>query len=258
MKSALDGARRKLIRAQIHLDAVTDTLVRFADGECAIVPETETDDGLILRVRLPKVPDTLAPTIGDFLFNVRSALDHIVWQLVLSNPPNEPTSRNAFPICTSDENFRTALAGHRLDGVPAQAAIIIKNLQPYIGGQNPLATLNDLHNVDKHRQLSLVTAVSSETTLDWFRGGEVVCRIVLGGHELREGTRLGDMAVSVAGGGTISARLADVKVQGKAALFVAFTDEKAETLEPFRVETVLEEILQFVRDEVFTAFESFF
>jgi hypothetical protein len=52
----------------VHLDAVTDTLVRFADGECAIVPETEADGGLILRVRLPKVPDILAPTIGDFLF----------------------------------------------------------------------------------------------------------------------------------------------------------------------------------------------
>lgn len=258
VKPALHGARQKIIRAQVHLDAITDTLARFAIGNCRIVPETESDGFLILRVRLPKVPDTLEPTIGDFLFNVRSALDYIVWQLVLANPPNKPTSRNAFPICSSDENFTKALAQHRLDGLPSRAVELIRTLQPYASGQNdPLTKLSELHKVDKHRQLSLVTAVSSETTLNWFRGGQVVCRTVLGGHELREGTRLGDMAVSVAGG-TISARLADVKVQGKASLFVAFSDEKADTLEPFRVETVLEEILEFVRDEVFAAFEAFF
>jgi hypothetical protein len=255
VKPTLEGARRKLIRAQVHLDAATNTLARFATGECKIVPEREGGD-LILRVRLPKVPDTLAPVIGDFLFNVRSALDHIVWQLVLVNPPNEPTGRNAFPICTCDENFSKAIAGHRLDGVSPQAVTLIKNLQPY-AERNPLAKLDHLHNVDKHRQLSLITAVASDTTLDWIRGDDVVCQTFLGGHELRDGSIYGDMVVNVSGG-HLSARLADMKVQGKAAIFVAFNDEAAEDLEPLRVETVLEEIMEFVRDEAFTAFEPFF
>jgi hypothetical protein len=49
-----------------------------------------------------------------------------------------------------------------------------------------------------------------------------------------------------------------MKVQGQAAIFVAFGNSAAEDLEPFRVETVLQKILTLVRDTVVPAFEPFF
>jgi len=50
----------------------------------------------------------------------------------------------------------------------------------------------------------------------------------------------------------------NMKVQGKASIFVAFGDSTAEELEPLRVETVLHEILQLARDRIVPAFEPFF
>ena len=56
----------------------------------------------------------------------------------------------------------------------------------------------------------------------------------------------------------ITARLENMKVKGKASIFVAFNDPTAKSLEPLRVETVLENMFEFVRDEAFAAFEPFF
>ena len=52
-------------------------------------------------------------------------------------------------------------------------------------------------------------------------------------------------------------RLENMKVKGKASIFVAFNDPTAKSLEPLRVETVLENMFEFVRDEAFAAFEPF-
>lgn len=49
-----------------------------------------------------------------------------------------------------------------------------------------------------------------------------------------------------------------MKVQGKAAIFIAFDNATAESLEPHRVDAVLQSIFKFVRYTVFEAFEPFF
>ena len=55
----------------------------------------------------------------------------------------------------------------------------------------------------------------------------------------------------------IRERLKGVEAQGHATIFVAFQDSTAEQLEPLRVDRVLEEILEFIEDRVFPAFERF-
>ena len=50
----------------------------------------------------------------------------------------------------------------------------------------------------------------------------------------------------------------NMKLKGKASIFVAFGDTAAEELEPLRIETVLQEILEFIRDRIVPAFEPFF
>lgn len=260
-KPPLWSARFKLVRAEEHLDSVVKTLRAFAYGDCQLVPEKDTErHAIFLRVCLPKPPDSLASVIGDFLFNVRSALDHIVYRLVLMNEPERASNRNAFPICSSADNFAEALKGKRLDGVPEKAVTLIESLQPYEGRENPLRTLDDLHNVDKHKSLHLTTAVASAVALEWLDEQDPVLATFLGDDELRDGARFGGVGLSLDDplASRFVSRLEEVKVQGKAAIFVAFDNATAESLESHRVDAVLQSIFQFVRYTVFEAFEPFF
>jgi hypothetical protein len=92
----------------------------------------------------------------------------------------------------------------------------------------------------------------------------------LGGEELRHGAILGgigmplnnpDLLEFLRNGETLAhfrERFLNMKVEGEASMFVAFGDTTAEELEPLRVETVLQEIIEFIRDTAVPAFEPFF
>lgn len=277
---ALAGARLKLVRAEKHFQDITEILKRLEHGECEIIPEEQSDGLGVLRVRLsPKPPDDLPVIVGDCLFNLRSALDHLVWQLVIVNK-GTPTDRHFFPICSSSKAFSEAVAKHhRLDDAPAKAVTLIESLQPYYTGEtHPLALLSKLHNVDKHRNLNLVTAVASDTELNWGRptsddSVDIAVATALWNDELRDGAIMPlGLKLDHPDYPGIRARFHQMKVQGYAAMFVSFADrmldpglvaiEDRHDLEPalehLRVDWVLKEILEFVRDTVLPTFEPFF
>ena len=76
----VDGINLKLIRAQKHLDEVMGILSQLKVGQCLIRPERNENLGLLIqRIDIqPKTPPELSVVIGDFLFCIRSALDHLV------------------------------------------------------------------------------------------------------------------------------------------------------------------------------------
>lgn len=249
----------KLVRAQKHLDEALGLISQFTEGECTIALEKDEQRQLyVQRVRLtPKGSPEISAIAGDFFSNVRSALDYIVTQLVLANPPNVPGKANAFPIADTSAEF-TNLASKRLKGVAPRAAALIESLQPYQRRNNPLGILNRLVNIDKHRTLNVITCVADETEVVSLSGDY---RLYLGGEELRDGTVFGGVGMPVALASEIpgfEARLPTMKMYGKCSLFVAFDDPLAEELENFRVDSVLESILEFMRDTVVPAFEPFF
>ena len=260
MSSELASFRRKLMRADEHRQAVADMLTRCAYGECAIIPEEDAEHKFaVMRIRLPKPPDDLSLIVGDFLFNARASLDYLVYRLVEGNQPNAPSNRNMFPICSSPEAFAAQIRGHRLDGVPVKAKASIERLQPYTGSENPLRRMADLHELDKHRTLNLVTAVASDTHIDWNRGSETVVSTFIGGEELRDGAVFGDIGIPLDSPEfpELRKRLRSMEARGHAAIFVAFEDSTAEELEPLRVDHVLEEMFGFIQDTVFPALEQF-
>jgi hypothetical protein len=128
------------------------------------------------RLQMPPLNDpTLALLVGDVLFNVRSALDHLAVALVppVSRTPHVVRSTQ-FPIFTCDIDERDAITGehlHRRDkgrwdkmtrGMTPAALPTLKWLQPYQFGyqgvdplNSSLAILSALQNADKHRQLTV-------------------------------------------------------------------------------------------------------
>ncbi|MFL6443492.1 MAG: hypothetical protein ACJ713_06760 [Candidatus Sulfotelmatobacter sp.] len=187
----------------------------------------------------------------------------------MANPPNTPSGKTAFPICSSPENFKKAKKRHRLDGVSASATTLIESLQPYHGRDQTLLTLSALHERDKHQTLNLVTAVASDTFIDWTSGDTSLLKMFIGGEEIRDGAIFGDVGIPLddpallefLGNESLASfrqRYMKMKAQGQAAIFVAFGSSATEDLERFRVETVLQKILKLVRDNVVPTFEPFF
>lgn len=256
----LPSFRRKIIRADEHLKTVLEVLAACAEGECLMVPEQDLDKNIgFLRVRLSKTPDCLSPMIGDFLFNARAALDHLIWQLVERTPERRHADQNMFPICSSRNAFDGQVKRRRLDGLPEKAATLVESLQPYHGGNNPLRRLADLHELDKHRMLSLTTAVAKDTQVVWSSDSEAFFHMFIGGEELRDGAVFGDFGFTLGHPDypAIAARFGNVKVQGQAAIFIAFQESGVEELEPFRVDRTLCGISEFIRETVFPRFEPF-
>jgi len=124
---------------------------------------------------------------GDTVHNLRSALDHLVWQLVLSEGRKRPGSRNFFPIYTDFDDFIREVRSRKkksrpgpLEGInpKGDAWTFIEDLQPYKRrelGMDPrahqLAVLNRLSNTDKHRTLHVYMAFagreSVESMVEW-------------------------------------------------------------------------------------------
>jgi len=160
----LDGARLKFSRAVEHLNALNEAVKGFNDtNPCTIVPELNEQTGeCVLRVKILKTP-TLewAVVIGDIAHELRSLLDHMVWQLALSQV-TLPYGKTEFPIFTGSALYnRDGL--RKIPNLSASQKAFIEGLQPYHAGQDaythPLWLLHELNNTDKHRLLPITNLV---------------------------------------------------------------------------------------------------
>ncbi len=118
------------------------------------------------REKIP-VPARIPLIVGDFLQNVRSALDYLIWELVIANG-NTPGQHNAFPIDLTLAAYQSSLTKRRrLEGIDNRAAAIIDVMQPYHCKNDaekenaPLVILDRLTNINKHRRVLLATIGST-------------------------------------------------------------------------------------------------
>lgn len=115
--------------------------------------------------KVEPLPPRWGLLLGDALHNVRCALDHMAWHLVVigGSPPRkiEDQRRVGFPIYDTASGFAKGIRT-RIPGVsPAQQAIIERHQPHHRGkgaGKHPLALLQDLNNTDKHRELRTLVA----------------------------------------------------------------------------------------------------
>jgi hypothetical protein len=159
-------------------------------GHMVHSPESTPENPVYVYASTEPVPARLGLIAGDFLQNLRSVLDYLVWQLILADGKVPHETNTAFPICKSDSSFKKA-KNRCLVGVPDEAIKLIEGLQPYAErqtGQSPqvIHILDELTNQNKHRQV-LFTALASiykpdlpvpfphiELEVTRYRGGQLV------------------------------------------------------------------------------------
>ena len=137
------------------------------DVQHSIVREVDRDENKqtwVFRGVTPEPPIAWSITVGEILYNLRSALDHLVWQLVLANGQC-PRRSNRFPITEDHEKWELQKVG-ALKGVCQEHQAKIGYLQPFTGGiglsfdVSMLKSLDDLSNIEKHRHLILSVIAS--------------------------------------------------------------------------------------------------
>jgi len=168
----LAGTWLKVERATQHLIELRREIARIESGPYELVEVRDATTGD--RTWILQADDAAqhllglsmyGVIVGDFVHNLRSALDHAVWKL--AKPPI--TGRTGFPVCLHERGVQRSFHGAKDKGIRAIGPYLLKNVpepafdfiervQPYNRFQERAALwqLNELWNEDKHRSLVLV------------------------------------------------------------------------------------------------------
>jgi hypothetical protein len=174
---ALFGCQLKLDRAYEQVEALNGLIGGFLRRKpYEPVGKFDREAGeyfVLIRVR-DDPPIQWSVLIGEVVHNLRSALDHLAWQLVKANG-DTPNRDTGFPIFTQDPfadgtDERTLRRWERMTkGMHADDIAGIKGFQPYKRGNkvNSLFILNSLSNWDKHREMHFAQNILRYSKIDF-------------------------------------------------------------------------------------------
>jgi hypothetical protein len=166
MTHPLDGAFERVNRAGEHIDDLMQQIKELTcTSEQAVLDGLDLGnvkiklDTLILPLPLNTQPFFPVPLrysilVGETLYNLRAALDYLVYELA-RHDAGTAQERTQFPITMTPEKF----AGEqrdRLKSLSVEHVAMIEKLQPYPDRKECewLADLQKLSNPDKHKTLT--------------------------------------------------------------------------------------------------------
>jgi hypothetical protein len=206
MTSRWAGIDAKLGRAQHHYDELAAMYTaRFEPGPTQFDIELDgSPSKCLIRVsNLPTIDESWRLVLGDVLTNLRASLDHLAWQLVLAFAPDPPTRDTKFPIHKS----RFSEKGNERQPLNLTPAVsnqdvldrLVRN-QPYQhrwlppgsqdqdGEWSALWQLNELCNLDKHRELVVMLPLFDANRMHWgLPEGVTVLPMTVNQRPLHEG-----------------------------------------------------------------------
>jgi hypothetical protein len=163
-----EGPRLKIERADEHIDNLDCAILRFRrKNPYTVIREDEPDSGdAIYRARVTATPPVYWATFaGDAAHNLRSALDLLIWQLVLANS-GTPGKHTMFPIAENASDYKPG-GGRYVSGICDDAKEVLDALKPYKGGNDALWRLHRLDANDKHQLLAVIAAAYESFVVDF-------------------------------------------------------------------------------------------
>ena len=172
----LEGVNAKVQRAQDQIERLARDIEASCEDQRALFSEElrpDVGDKIwIFRGETPIVPIEYSIRLGEIVYNLRSALDQLVWQLVHANY-KAPSHRNEFPIFDDESRFNNVVKT-KLAGVSQQSLAIIKEMQPFRKDDkwSALKTVHSLCNIDKHRSVILPLYMLDRCSVTYRGGGD--------------------------------------------------------------------------------------
>jgi hypothetical protein len=173
MLNGIESAKLKVKRASEHIEAIQECAWKYTSSQSDLI--VEEPDGTKKLHFISQPPPNIAVWCGEVVYQLRSALDHLVFDLVKLNPSKIKLSKSwhrncQFPLLTKVPEkkgsppirYTTPLPYNffekDLPGITTSAFAVIEALQPYYGGNGPtqLGWLAELSNIDKHRHLNII------------------------------------------------------------------------------------------------------
>jgi hypothetical protein len=229
----------KLERAENHLVDLEVEITQYCDRHPYAIRTTTVNGRTIYRLHFTSQIDRRVFLIAsDFLYNIRSALDHLACSLV----PKSERSHVAFPIFwegvweppSPGENKERLDARERWNTytrfMDPGAVAILKKLQPRVGSRDTdpdmhyLSILNRLSNADRHRDLAFYSVALKEVT-----------RIFgVPPHQTRLGLPDGDRNKLLPDGATIEVPEGEMhlEVVGRPVVVIRVTQPKGDVIVP--------------------------
>ena len=129
-------------------------------------PNSEWTAGFTRAVRKTPIENSLALELGEFFYQLRAALDSLIYQTAVYVEKDPPTDmeRLYFPICARQKTFNDSPI-HSAP-FPIEITNWLKTLQPYMASQTTdsdtleiirlLTLINQCAKVDRHRHLHIM------------------------------------------------------------------------------------------------------
>jgi hypothetical protein len=161
----------KLDRASAHVGDLRCRLDEYKHsvGDALSYFSTAADGGIeYFRGNVPAPPTAISLVLGDFLQAARAALDHAIFSISIAVKPDY-VRQPAFPIVLNEARYDAASAAP-LKYIPDEISRVVRRFQPFAaaaGRNDPLAQLDELAAIDRHRQINLLASVVEADSVGW-------------------------------------------------------------------------------------------
>lgn len=176
MHEPFTSSRAKIARAEQHRKVIEPEIKAFVESNPIALRSQHNLKGADDPIRfvyfvasIIRPPQHWALVAGDSIQNLRAALDHAVWELVVKEKGAKFAEANApkidFPIVDKSASFPSGRLAQI--GLSEPTITVIETAQPYSRQQDAprrdaLWYLRELSNVDKHRLLHVVSMIGEE------------------------------------------------------------------------------------------------
>lgn len=164
MLAPFEAPKLKIDRAKKHIQEIeTYAASFFASKPFRLVVEPwELNEqcGFHSHAWVVRISNNLSPDIsviiGDVFHNLRASLDILACDLVRLAGKN--TKGVYFPFCENESGLADMIKHRKIDRAGPETVAMIKELQPYRGGNDWLRAIHDMNILDKHQALVPVVA----------------------------------------------------------------------------------------------------
>jgi hypothetical protein len=163
------SARLRIARAKEHLQDLKTQIDRFFSEKpyTRIIEPDPDDTHEIHKIRLTKrFPFRWRILATEVIEHARSSLDHATWAAAYLKTRNPNLEFGTFPFVRSVDCIDAKIKGVSKD-CPAEIQALLREFEPYKGGNEVLYVLNDMCNLSKH---ALVTFMAKAWASGEMRG----------------------------------------------------------------------------------------
>ena len=163
----------KFRRAVRHLSEVRRISEAYrSSNPYETLAKADLQPGAIAGVRILREPPTsISVSLGDALQDLKSALDHAVYELARLSQATPRQLEDSEFLITEDASWYATNRKRRLGGVGPGALAFIDGLQPYLGvddahpHRGALRSIHQLARIDRHRHIHVARLAMGQPTL---------------------------------------------------------------------------------------------